>query len=355
MKKKVIFRCDAGHAPEIGTGHIARSKTLANSLVDNGFLHNNDIIFYTRDDPDYDLGEKYLRDSGFKYHVFPRNELKANSNSELEILTNSNARMIFMDRLETSDRLVKSLLFSDKKIVTFDDYGSGRVHADLAISAIFDDIDESPNLVKGYEYLVLSNKAYRPKPIRKRIKKIVATFGGFDARDLCGFFLQNSSGISSSCSVDIVLGRCEDSALKSYYQFIESNKSKDRFKIHVLPTNYHEIIANADLAITSGGLSIFEFSAYGIPSIGLPQYEHQLRNIENLSGAGISLLGSNGMNLSRERFMDCQDTIMQDFNLRQSMALKARRSIDGGGVERIMASLKNKFPDNFYDSKNNTS
>ena len=168
------------------------------------------------------------------------------------------------------------------------------------------------------------------------------------------FFLQNSSGISSSCSVDIVLGRCEDSALKSYYQFIESNKSKDRFKIHVLPTNYHEIIANADLAITSGGLSIFEFSAYGIPSIGLPQYEHQLRTIENLSGAGISLLGSNGMNLSRERFMDCQDTIMQDFNLRQSMALKARRSIDGGGVERIMALLKNKFPDNFYDSKNNT-
>ena len=120
-----------------------------------------------------------------------------------------------MDRLETSALLVKGLFLSRKKIVTFDDYGSGRVHADLAISAIFDDVAESANLAKGYEYLVLSKKTYLPKPIRKRIKKIVATFGGFDARDLCSFFLQNSFGISSACSVDIVLGRCEEAALKN--------------------------------------------------------------------------------------------------------------------------------------------
>ena len=124
---------------------------------------------------------------------------------------------------------------------------------------------------------------------------------------------------------------------------------QDRFKIYVFPINYHEIISNADLAITSGGLSIFEFAAYGIPSIGLPQYEHQLRTIENLRGAGISLLGSDGMNLSREKFTVSLDTVVQDFNRRQSMAMKARENVDGGGVDRIITLLKNKFPDKFYD------
>ena len=54
-------------------------------------------------------------------------------------------------------------------------------------------------------------------------------------------------------------------------------------KFHIFPKNYHEIISNADLAVTSGGLSIFEFAAWGIPSVALPQYEHQKSNAKELS------------------------------------------------------------------------
>lgn len=168
MNRKVIFRCDAGHAPEIGTGHITRSKTLANSLVEKGFLRRSDIVFYTRNDIGYDLGESYLTESGFAYRVFPNNELKANSISESSILKHSNASLIFMDRLLTSEELVKIISSSGKKIVTFDDYGSGRVWADLAVCAIFDDIGESENLFKGYEYLVLSKNSYSEASVKKK-------------------------------------------------------------------------------------------------------------------------------------------------------------------------------------------
>jgi UDP-2,4-diacetamido-2,4,6-trideoxy-beta-L-altropyranose hydrolase len=348
MKRKVIFRCDAGHAPEIGTGHITRSKTLANNLVEKGFLRRSDIIFYTRNDPDYDLGEKYLAESGYEYQVFANNELEANSSSELNILKNSNAILIVMDRLETTDDLIKGVSSSEKKIITFDDYGSGRVFADLAISAIFDNVCTFDNLVRGYEYLVLSKSSYRPLPVRKNVAKIVATFGGHDARNLCQFFLENSSGIPDSCSVDIILGSCKKSLLQKYIQYIESKQLDHRFKLHVFPENYHEIIANADLAVTSGGLSIFEFSAYGVPTIGLPQYEHQLRTIENLRDAGISFLGSDGMAMSSKNFKSSLSKMIHDFNCRNTMAMSARKSIDGGGVHRIIKLLTEKFPDIFY-------
>jgi spore coat polysaccharide biosynthesis predicted glycosyltransferase SpsG len=349
MDRKVIFRCDAGHSPEIGTGHIARSKTLANSLVKSGLLSKEDIFFYTRNDPDFTLGQEYLEGSSFKYQTFSENSLQANSTSELEILANSNASIIFMDRLETSSGLIKGLLKSGKRVVSFDDYGPGRVHANLAISAIFDNVEISNNLIKGYEYLILSKEKYHQKPIRSQIKKIVATFGGIDARDLCSFFLQNSSVIPNLCSVDIVLGRCDESVFQDYLQYLESNNLEDRFRIFISPSNYHEIIAEADLAITSGGLSIFEFSAYGIPSIALPQYEHQLRTIKNLGNESICLPGTDNMDLCNKKFRDCMSKMINNVSYRQNMALKARERIDGGGIHRITTLLKDKFPDIFYD------
>lgn len=349
MNRKVIFRCDAGHSPEIGTGHIARSKTLANSLVDSGLLNIRDIFFYTRNDPDFTLGQKYLEGSSFKYEVFSGNSLKANSTSELRILANSSASIIFMDRLETSSSLIKGLMKSGKKVVTFDDYGPGRIHADLAISAIFDDVEISSNLVKGYEYLILSRNKYHTRPLRSQINKIVATFGGIDARDLCSFFLHNSHVIPSLCSVDIVLGRCDETVLQTYLEYLHSNNLEDRFKIYVSPSNYHEIISEADLAITSGGLSIFEFSAYGIPSIALPQYKHQLRTIITLSNEGMCLPGTDNMDFSNEIFRDCMNKMINDASYRRNMALKARERIDGEGLQRITALLKDKFSDIFYD------
>jgi len=348
MSRKVIFRCDAGHAPEIGTGHITRSKTLANHLVEKGLLCRNDIVFYTRNDCDYDLGDKYLAESGYKYQVFANNELEANSSSELNILKNSNATLIVMDRLETTDVLIKGVSATEKKIITFDDYGSGRVYADLAISAIFDDVCEFDNLVGGYEYLVLSKSSYSPLPVRKDVEKIVATFGGYDARNLCEFFLKNSSVIPEYCSVDLVLGSCSPSLLQQYNQYMESEQINHRFKLYIFPKNYHEIIANADLAISSGGLSIFEFAAFGVPTIGLPQYKHQLRTIENLRNAGICLLGSDGMAMSNKIFMNSFNKLIHDSNFRNAMAMSARETIDGGGINKIINLLTKKFPDIFY-------
>lgn len=348
MERKVIFRCDAGHAPEIGTGHITRSKTLANNLIENGLLGRNDIIFYTRNDPGYNLGIDYLAGSGFEYQVFSNNELDANSSSELNVLKNSNAILIIMDRLETTDDLMKGVSSSGKKIITFDDYGSGRVCADLAISAIFDDVCLYDNLVRGYEYLVLSGSRFCPLPVKKNVTKIVATFGGHDTRNLCQFFLENSLKIPDSCSVDIILGNCKKSLLQKYMYYTQAKEIDHKFKFYVYPENFHEIITKADLAITSGGLSIFEVLACGVPTIGLPQYEHQLRTIENLRDAGICFLGSDGMTLSSKVLKGCLNKMIYNYNCRNTMAMSARKSIDGRGVHRITKLLTEKFPDIFY-------
>ncbi len=342
MHHKVIFRCDAGNAPEIGTGHIARSKTLANELVNSNLLKQEDIIFFTRDDDGYDLGKKYLKKSGFNFEVFSDHKLEANSESETNILSNADTKIIFMDRLETSINLIKSISARGIKVVTFDDYGDGREFSDLAISSIFDDVSHSSNLITGYKYLILSKNAYKKFDIRNNVSNIVATFGGNDARDLCSHFLENIKCIDSEIRIDIILGKVEAEDLYRYKNIVKE-KINHKIEIHTFPDNYHELIANADFAITSGGLSIFEFSAYGVPSIGLPQYPHQLRTIKNLEQTGISILGTVEMNLSNNKLSGAIKSLISDNTLRKKMAIKCRESIDGNGVDRIKDILKAKF------------
>lgn len=347
MARKVIFRCDAGKAPEIGTGHIARSKTLASTLVAKGFLSRSDIVFYTRDDPYYNLGEKYLKESGFSYKVYTDLQLEANSVSELTTLKSTNASLIIIDRLETTEGLIKGLRSKGTKVVTFDDYGEGRVFADLAISAIFDDVIETDNLFSGYEYLVLSREAYVPTPVKPELRNIVATFGGHDARDLCQFFLENLKKLTVASRVNIVLGSCNEAILSKHTDYVANNQLEDQVEFFVRPSNYHEIIANADMAVTSGGLSIFEFAAYGVPSIGLPQYKHQLRTIEKLRDESISFLGSDGMRLSSDVFKDSFDRLASNHNCRKKMALNASNKVSGGGANKIANLFMDKFPEIF--------
>ena len=103
------------------------------------------------------------------------------------------------------------------------------------------------------------------------------------------------------------------------------------------------------MAISSGGLSIFEFAAYGVPTIGLPQYQHQLRTIENLQNAGISILGTDGMNLSSTKISSALKYLIQDHVVRKQMAEKSRKCIDGNGIERIIELLNTNFKDIFYE------
>ena len=348
MHHKVVFRCDAGHAPEIGTGHIARSKTLANELVNSKLLNIKDILFLTRDDDGFNLGSKYLKNSGFKYKSFSNQQLRANSDSEIEIMSNLDSKLIFLDRLETSSDLIESIKKNGIKVITFDDYGSGRELADLAISSIFDDVNKSKNLLSGYEYLILSKDYYKPLKIRDNIKNIVATFGGNDARDLCSHFIDNIDVIPPEIKVEIILGSVRKKDVIKYNAKIKT-KASDNITLHIFPRNYHQIISNADIAISSGGLSIFEFSAYGVPSIGLPQYPHQLRTIENLQNSSISILGSEKMNLSNSKLRDSVGKLIHDNNLRKLMASTSREAIDGNGAKRIKEVIEIKFKDIFYE------
>ena len=57
----LLFRCDAGIAPEIGTGHIFRCLNLANQLIDKKIYKKEEILFLTRNDPVHLFGKNNFK------------------------------------------------------------------------------------------------------------------------------------------------------------------------------------------------------------------------------------------------------------------------------------------------------
>ena len=160
---EIIFRCDSGNSNEIGTGHIVRCINLAEKLISKKIVSKNQILFLTRGDKHFNLGKKILLNRGFNFIAKSNNVLTNNSNSEKNEIIKIATKIVIIDRLKTSKNFVIGIKKRGIKVVTFDDYGEGRKFSNLSICAIFKDIDNYHNLIKGYKYIILSASKYYPK------------------------------------------------------------------------------------------------------------------------------------------------------------------------------------------------
>ena len=123
--------------------------------------------------------------------------------------------------------------------------------------------------------------------------------------------------------------------VKLYRSKIEKYNLTSKIKLFIYPKNFQRIIKKADIGVTSGGLSLFEFAAYGIPTISLPQYRHQLNTINNLRKFGITFLGSNKMKLNKLFFQKVLNNLITDSLKRNKINKMAPKFIDGKGLKRI--------------------
>ena len=107
----------------------------------------------------------------------------------------------------------------------------------------------------------------------------------------------------------------------------------------VRPEDFIERLAIADFAVLSGGLSIFDAVSLGIPSIGIPQYQHQLQTLKNLNDQCVIFLGSNDMDLDLKYFNNVFDHVLRAENEKLMMSNKGPTLIDRKGVDRVSSVI----------------
>ena len=350
MKKKITFRCDGATLAQIGTGHVRRDIAIAEMLVKKKICLQKEISFVTRRLDSFSLGYDLIKKAGYVLEKIDDKYLNWNSKSEVTALSKIQTDILILDRLSTTHNFMSSLKTKFKSVVSFDDIGSGAKIADIVINAIFHDLAQKKNRFIGYKYLFLKNNDFlQKKRISKNVKNIAVSFGGYDKRNITKFFLNcllhKNCLFNKQMNIQLIAGKENIKVTDLWKKLIKRVELKQKIKINLalFPSDYFKKLVQADFAIVSGGLTVFDCIARGIPVIGLPQYQHQLKTLTNLKNKNVIKLGSKEMSLNKKNFINLFNRMMSSFEDRNFLSKNSINLIDKKGSERVINILSSLF------------
>ncbi|HIP25013.1 MAG TPA: UDP-2,4-diacetamido-2,4,6-trideoxy-beta-L-altropyranose hydrolase [Archaeoglobus profundus] len=277
---KILFITDGGLKD--GMGHIYETIALAKELYDKA-----DIYFLTRSEKT--VIEK-IKNNGFR--VIKINNIKELIN-QLRIM---NPNVVIIDLPLLDENLIRDIrqnLNTKTKLVVFGnvlanlprnigEYCDVVVNFNLGSGSFesksFIDKDKATLYLQGPRYFVLRDEFYRYKKIYNtsgKPKRILLMFGGSDPSNLTLKVLDKLLSLDYNFDIDVVLGPC----FRYYHKLnrvLERHQEKKRnVKIYFDVNNIAELMYNADLVITSPGLSMFEALCIGVPTIAICQNDLQ--------------------------------------------------------------------------------
>jgi len=306
---KIIFRVDA--SIEIGSGHLMRCLTLADSLHQRGC----DVLFVCRELPG-DLCH-VVANRGYTVYRLPNRMLQVANGShdlkdtdrisdywvedafETKAILQSIERPVnylIVDHYLLDKRWEEQMRAFVKKIMVIDDLANRPHDCNLLLDQnLYDNLDTRYNgLVPQYcrrllgpQYFLLRPEFWEAREGLERrdgsIRRVLVFLGGGDptnetVKALRAIRLLNLTDVS----VDVVVGAtnlqkqqvkrfCADTPNVSYHCQVE---------------NMAQLMADADLAIGAGGVTIWERCFLGLPSITLVLAQNQVETTAVAAAAG---------------------------------------------------------------------
>jgi spore coat polysaccharide biosynthesis predicted glycosyltransferase SpsG len=341
-KIRILFRVDGGseqatdEGKKKGMGHIARCLNLANEFSNHS---KTETIFIMSN---YPKGVNNVRDAGFIVKTLPIN---ISITEELEIidsyLQKSNPDAIICDMLDTEEQYISCLRRTGAVVINVDDNGPGRRLADVLVYVLV----KEPKDIKsasstqlsfiGPSYIALKEDfeivAKKRKEIREKCETILVTFGGSDPKGLSIKAIKALEKMDQDFRTTIVIGPAF-TRINEFEKVLKSAKKEYLIKSNV--SNMVDLMYNADIAITSGGVTVYELAAVGTPGIVLCQNEHEDTNVFERYGTVIKL--GLGEVVSENEIVNALQQLIKNVNLRQTMSKKGEKLVDGKGTKRIV-------------------
>lgn len=357
-----IFRTDASN--DIGSGHVIRCLTLADSLRKKGI--NCSFICRAHEGNFLDL----IRERHFEAHALPRQvSLKDKSTHQsaesecglmhaswlgaewqqdveetMNAIGDKNIDCLIVDHYSIDARWERAMRPSCKHLMVIDDLADRLHDCDLLLDQNFDDIYRYADLVPsncvlliGPKYALLRNEYQfaRSREKSNTVKRILVFFGGADIDGITETTLRALSKIDlSGIWVDIVIG--------ANYSNIEllNKLAAQRGKTRIYNPRPHlaELMAEADLAIGAVGITNWERLCVGLPSIVISVADNQNPISKKLHHLGaVNWLGSADNVNSDIIYGAVKDEIVgKRFITRRKIASKL---CDGRGLGRVLAHM----------------
>lgn len=337
---RFLFRIDA--SAKAGTGHLRRCLTIAEELKSQGA----DVFFACRVES-FPL-EKFLENIATGWEEYDWNLTpEEDAWKVVDSCRRFRADSVIVDHYRANEIYQKILYDSGLRWLQFDGAAGRPCWADWVLNI-------SPTASEGlYEGLRRRKKTrfllgtrYAPlrrefrkyrirKPREKDARAALLTFGGGDDRGAAVFCLQAIHGLENA-DVTVLLS----SANPRMEEILHWNSCHGKAaKVVVDAETPARYMASADVAITAGGMTVFELAALGIPALILQIADNQvpIAKAWQEHGYGINLGGMDRLrpeDLRREMI-----TLLDDADRRKAMSAVGRKMVDGLGAGRVAEAL----------------
>ncbi|MBK9281055.1 MAG: UDP-2,4-diacetamido-2,4,6-trideoxy-beta-L-altropyranose hydrolase [Candidatus Obscuribacter sp.] len=350
---RVILRADAD--VDIGIGHVMRLSALGAALVEA----NSDVLFVYNACPEPLL--KKLESYGIK--SLPLTSQTKTSCTEALIELARPGDYVAMDGYHfnlNDQKLVKN---AGLKLLFLDDFGHCQHYeADLILNqnasareSLYPSVAQHTKLLLGTEYVLLRPEFLKlPKTNFSRGPSdridILVTMGGSDAENTTALILtallQALKPGKIKANLTVVLGAANPNQ-EHIAKLIAQEKTSTpttggrpdiELDLIVNANNMAELMHEQDILISAGGTTVFEAAYLGVANLVLTTADNQDGTADLVEAGAIMSLGK-FPNTGTEQIATVLKTLIES-DLLQKMPKIARSLVDGQGVQRVIAAMR---------------
>ena len=202
----------------------------------------------------------------------------------------------------------------------------------------------------GTKYTILRREFWSEtnKKIKKNIKNIMVTFGGYDKNNLTSLVLSFLVKKFPGTTKNIILGHW-------------SNNSKNLLKIADKNTviirnpnakKIKKLMLLSDISISAGGQTLYEMARIGLPVVGVATAKNQLHNINSWKKIGfLEYAGVHNDKKIIKKIFKAINKILP-FYERKKRSKIGRKYLDGKGAKRACSFLLNQKKNKITKFKN---
>jgi spore coat polysaccharide biosynthesis predicted glycosyltransferase SpsG len=254
---------------------------------------------------------------------------------------------VVLDGYHLDEVLENELKSRGFKVATIDDNAERRFSADWVLNGNVHALRLRYRTAKhtrralGPKYFIFANEllsARKPRKFPVRVKKILVTMGGADPDNETEKVLRAIALLKDpELEVTVVSGASN----LHHHQIMRYAKSLPcRCTVMRSTNKMGELMARADVGISSAGRVAAEMALLGLPSLKIVLAENQLGLVKELHRKGAAINLGWRSRLASKQIAARLCALMDDVALRKKMSDKGRRLFDARGTERVAKILE---------------
>lgn len=332
-----LIRLDGSH--QLGLGHVYRMRELATKLRQQEI----NSLFLVNDNPkvinllnSFDIS--VLR----RDYTYEEEKRKINS-----LLSRYNIKIIISDLLEYSNVYIKFLKTLNIPKVTFHEHATNDDFSDLLVNyntfeGSLSNLNLNNSKCLGPKFCILpSSITPNTNSIKKKVDNILITFGGSDPCNFSSRVVKildaHKNALIGISKITLHLGI--ENKEKEYIEGLISESSL-HFEILSNVKDFSSVMRANDMAICSGGNTMYELCYLGIPSIVVPQNSHQRTFALELDSNKILKLVDINDDFDNV-FIKSFKKLLNDYEARKEYNAKSLKIFDGKGIDRLSKRIVN--------------